>query len=61
MHYELAPLVRSYVPGDQLHTSEDRLQDNGLAAGPLRLPLASMAEEKEKVLKEIIGRVDEYS
>jgi hypothetical protein len=32
----------------------------GLAAGPLQLPLASMAEE-EKVLKETIGRMDGYS
>jgi hypothetical protein len=31
----------------------------GLAAGPLRLPLASMAPEKEKILKEIVDRLGE--
>lgn len=34
----------------------------GLAVGPLRMPLACMAEEKEveKILKEIIGGMGEY-
>jgi hypothetical protein len=32
----------------------------GLAAGPLRLPLASMAPEKEKVLKDWIDKLGEF-
>jgi hypothetical protein len=30
-----------------------------MAGGPLRLPLAAMAPEKEKILKEILERLGE--
>jgi 4-hydroxy-tetrahydrodipicolinate synthase len=59
LHYELAPLVRAMfletnpIPVKTAH----RLL--GRAAGPLRLPLAQMAPEKEKILDEIIGRLGE--
>jgi len=59
LHYELAPLVRAMfletnpIP---VKTSHKYL---GLAGGPLRLPLAAMAPEKEKILKEILERLGE--
>ena len=59
LHYELAPLVRAMfletnpIPVKTAH----RLL--GRAAGPLRLPLAEMAPEKEKILNEILGRLGE--
>jgi len=59
LHYELAPLVRAMfletnpIPVKTAH----RLL--GRAAGPLRLPLAQMAPEKEKMLDEILGRLGE--
>jgi 4-hydroxy-tetrahydrodipicolinate synthase len=59
LHYELAPLVRAMfletnpIP---VKTAQNLL---GLAAGPLRLPLAPMAPEKEKILKEILDRLGE--
>ena len=59
LHYELAPLVRAMfletnpIPVKTAH----RLL--GLAAGPLRLPLAEMNPEKEKILNEILGRLGE--
>jgi 4-hydroxy-tetrahydrodipicolinate synthase len=59
LHYELAPLVRAMfletnpIPVKTAH----RLL--GRAAGPLRLPLAQMAPEKEKILDEILGRLGE--
>jgi 4-hydroxy-tetrahydrodipicolinate synthase len=59
LHYELAPLVRAMfletnpIPVKTAH----RLL--GRAAGPLRLPMAEMAPEKEKILNEILGRLGE--
>jgi len=59
LHYELAPLVRAMfletnpIP---VKTAQNLL---GLAAGPLRLPLAPMAPEKEKILKDILDRLGE--
>jgi 4-hydroxy-tetrahydrodipicolinate synthase len=59
LHYELAPLVRAMfletnpIPVKTAH----RLL--GRAAGPLRLPLAEMAPEKEKILNEILGKLGE--
>ncbi|VVB68606.1 4-hydroxy-tetrahydrodipicolinate synthase [uncultured archaeon] len=61
LHYELAPLVRAMfletnpIP---VKTAQNLL---GLAAGPLRLPLAPMAPEKEKMLKEILDRLGEQA
>ena len=59
LHYELAPLVRAMfletnpIP---VKTAQGLL---GMAAGPLRLPLAAMAPEKERMLKEILDRLGE--
>lgn len=60
MHYELAPLVRSMFLETNPIPVKTAYGIMGLAAGPLRLPLAPLAEEKEKILREIIGRMGEY-
>jgi 4-hydroxy-tetrahydrodipicolinate synthase len=59
LHYELLPLVRAMfletnpIPVKAAHNLI------GLAGGPLRLPLAAMAPEKEKVLAEILEKLGE--
>jgi 4-hydroxy-tetrahydrodipicolinate synthase len=60
MHYELAPLVRSMFLETNPIPVKTAHRIMGLAAGPLRLPLAPMAEEKEKILREIIEKMGEY-
>ena len=59
LHYELAPLVRAmFLETNPIPVkTAQRLLD--MAAGPLRLPLAAMAPEKEKILKEILDRLGE--
>jgi len=59
LHYELLPLVRAMfletnpIPVKTAHNLI------GLAAGPLRLPLAALAPEKEKILAEILEKLGE--
>ena len=53
LHYELAPLVRSMFLETNPIPVKTAYRFMGLAAGPLRLPLASMAPDKEKVLKDL--------
>ncbi|MDM7933963.1 MAG: 4-hydroxy-tetrahydrodipicolinate synthase, partial [Methanothrix sp.] len=59
IHYELAPLVRAMfletnpIPVKTAH----RLL--GLAAGPLRLPLAGMSPEREEILRGVLERLGE--
>jgi 4-hydroxy-tetrahydrodipicolinate synthase len=59
LHYELAPLVRAMF----LETNPIPVKTShkyiGLADGPLRLPLAPMAAEKEKILKDILEKLGE--
>jgi len=59
LHYELLPLVRAMFLETNPIPVKTAYKLMGLAAGPLRLPLASMAPEKETVLKEILGRLGE--
>lgn len=59
LHYELLPLVRAMFLETNPIPVKTAYMLMGLAAGPLRLPLASMAPEKEAVLKEILGRLGE--
>jgi 4-hydroxy-tetrahydrodipicolinate synthase len=58
-HYELAPLVRSMFIETNPIPVKTACRLMGLAAGPLRLPLAPMAPEKEKALKDVIDRLGE--
>jgi len=59
LHYELLPLVRAMFLETNPIPVKTAYKLMGLAAGPLRLPLASMAAEKETVLKDILGRLGE--
>lgn len=59
LHYELAPLVKSMFIETNPIPVKTACGLMGLAAGPLRLPLAPMAPEKEKALKDIIDRLGE--
>jgi len=60
LHFELAPLVRSMFLETNPIPVKTAYKLMGLAAGPLRLPLASMAPDKEKVLKDLIDRLGEF-
>jgi 4-hydroxy-tetrahydrodipicolinate synthase len=59
LHYELAPLVRAMFLETNPIPVKTAHKQLGRAAGPLRLPLAEMAPEKEKILNEILGRLGE--
>jgi len=59
LHYELAPLIRSMFLDTNPIPVKTAYRLMGLAAGPLRLPLASMTAEKEKILKDILDKLGE--
>jgi 4-hydroxy-tetrahydrodipicolinate synthase len=59
IHYELAPLVRAMFLETNPIPVKTAYRLMGLAAGPLRLPLAPMASEKEKQLAEMLDRLGE--
>ncbi|NPV62746.1 MAG: 4-hydroxy-tetrahydrodipicolinate synthase [Methanotrichaceae archaeon] len=59
IHYQLAPLVRAMFLETNPIPVKTAYRLMGLAAGPLRLPLAPMAPEKEKQLADILERLGE--
>jgi 4-hydroxy-tetrahydrodipicolinate synthase len=59
LHYELAPLVRSMFIETNPIPVKTAYNLMGMAGGPLRLPLAAMAPEKELALKDAIERLGE--
>jgi 4-hydroxy-tetrahydrodipicolinate synthase len=59
LHYELAPLVRAMFLETNPIPVKSAQKYLGLAGGPLRLPLAEMAPDKEKILKEILESLGE--
>ena len=59
LHYELLPLVRAMFLETNPIPVKTAHKYLGLANGPLRLPMSSMAPEKEAVLKEILERLGE--
>ncbi len=59
LHFELLPLVRAMFLETNPIPVKTAYRLMGLAAGPLRLPLAPMAPEKEQILKEILDRLGE--
>lgn len=59
LHYQLMPLVRAMFLETNPIPVKTAYRILGLAAGPLRLPLASMAPEKERILKEILEDLGE--
>jgi 4-hydroxy-tetrahydrodipicolinate synthase len=59
LHYELAPLVRAMFLETNPIPVKAAHKYLGLANGPMRLPMAAMAPEKEAVLMEIVQRLGE--
>ena len=59
LHYELAPLVRAMFLETNPIPVKTAHKYLGLANGPLRLPMSSMAPEKEATLKEMLERLGE--
>ena len=59
IHYELLPLVRAMFLETNPIPVKTAHKYLGLANGPLRLPMSSMAPEKEAILKEILERLGE--
>jgi 4-hydroxy-tetrahydrodipicolinate synthase len=59
LHYELLPLVRAMFLETNPIPVKTAHKYLGLANGPLRLPMSSMATEKEAILKEILARLGE--
>ncbi|HUI39649.1 MAG TPA: 4-hydroxy-tetrahydrodipicolinate synthase [Methanothrix sp.] len=59
LHYELAPLVRAMFLETNPIPVKTACGLMGLAAGPLRLPLAPMAPEKVSALKAVLDRLGE--
>lgn len=59
LHYELSPLVKAMFLETNPIPVKTAQKYIGLAGGPLRLPLAPMAPEKEKILAEVLSRLGE--
>ena len=59
LHYELLPLVRAMFLETNPIPVKTAHKYLGLANGPLRPPMSSMAPEKEAILKEILERLGE--
>lgn len=59
LHYELSPLVKAMFLETNPIPVKMAQKYIGLAGGPLRLPLAPMAPEKERILAEVLGRLGE--
>ncbi len=59
LHFDLAPLVRSMFIETNPIPVKTAVGLMGLAAGPLRLPLAPMSPEKESALKNVMDRLGE--
>jgi 4-hydroxy-tetrahydrodipicolinate synthase len=59
LHYQLAPLIRAMFLETNPIPVKTAYRLMGLAAGPLRLPLASMSTENEKILKDVLDRLGE--
>ena len=59
LHYELAPLVRAMFLETNPIPVKTAHKYLGLAGGPLRLPLAEIAPDKEKILKDLLESLGE--
>ncbi len=58
LHYELSPLMRALFIDTNPIPVKKAVGLRGMAAGPVRLPLADLDEEKTAVLAEVLGRYD---
>lgn len=61
LHYRLAPLVRAMFLETNPIPVKTAYRMMGMAAGPLRLPLAPMSEENEAKLKEILTKMSDLT
>ncbi|MBN1323524.1 MAG: 4-hydroxy-tetrahydrodipicolinate synthase [Methanotrichaceae archaeon] len=61
LHYELSPLVRTMFLDTNPIPVKTAYRLMGLAAGPLRLPLADMSRDKERTLAEMLDRLGEFT
>ncbi|MDD1742372.1 MAG: 4-hydroxy-tetrahydrodipicolinate synthase [Methanotrichaceae archaeon] len=59
LHFQIAPLIRAMFLETNPIPVKTAYRLMGLAAGPLRLPLASMSIENEKILKDVLDRLGE--
>ncbi len=58
LHYELSPLFRALFIDTNPIPVKKAVGLRGMAAGPVRLPLADLDEEKTAILAEVLGRYD---
>ncbi|MCQ8903589.1 MAG: 4-hydroxy-tetrahydrodipicolinate synthase [Methanothrix sp.] len=61
LHYRLAPLVRAMFLETNPIPVKTAYRMMGMAAGPLRLPLAPMSEENEAKLKDILTKMSDLT
>lgn len=59
-HFQIAPLIRAMFLETNPIPVKTACRMMGLAAGPMRLPLASMSEENELVLRETLDALGEF-
>ena len=60
VHFQIAPLIRAMFLETNPIPVKTACRMMGLAAGPMRLPLASMSEENELVLRETLDALGEF-
>ncbi len=60
VHFQIAPLIRAMFLETNPIPVKTACQMMGMAAGPMRLPLASMSEENELVLRETLDALGEF-
>ncbi len=60
VHFQIAPLIRAMFLDTNPIPVKTACRMMGLAAGPMRLPLASMSEENELVLRETLDALGEF-
>jgi 4-hydroxy-tetrahydrodipicolinate synthase len=58
LHYELSPLFRALFIETNPIPVKTAVGLRGMAAGPVRLPLAELDAEKTEILAEVLGRYD---
>lgn len=61
LHYRLAPLVRAMFLETNPIPVKTAYRMMGLAAGPLRLPLAPMSEENEAKLRDVLAKMSDLT
>ena len=60
VHFQIAPLIRAMFLETNPIPVKTACRMMGLAAGPMRLPLASMSDENELVLRETVDALGEF-